>query len=181
MAVYCAFLRGINVNGVKMKMQDLADAFKDMGFLDAVTVLGTGNVVFSAKSDPKALKLLIEHKLSDRFAYTAHIFLRNTVQLMEITDRAKLKPAPEGYHQYYLLCDDLNAIVTLSRHFKIISHAEHESVIAMEDGLLWQVPQGETLSSPFGKEALGRKYTAALTSRNINTIEKVYALMSSKA
>ncbi len=177
MTKYCAFLRGINVNGVKMKMQDLTEAFKAMGFLDAVTVLGTGNVVFSAKSDIKALKLLIERGLSNSFSYDAHIFLRTSTQLTEISERAGQSVVPEDYHQYFLVCDDLNAIIALSHYFKTIPHAVHETLVTMASGLLWQIPKGETLSSAFGKEALGRKYTTSLTSRNINTIEKVYALM----
>lgn len=180
MIVYCAFLRGINVGGNKMDMKELTQVFKAMGFLDAVTVLGTGNVVFSAKSDPKALKLLIESRLSAHFSYDAHIFLRNSFQLKEVLDRAALYPVPEDYHQYFLLCDDLNAIVALNQYFKSAQHAEHESLVTLDNGLLWQVPQGQTLRSDFGKEALGRKYTTSLTSRNIHTLEKAYSLMKTE-
>lgn len=181
MTVYCAFLRGINVNGVKMNMQELAAAFKAMGFLDAVTVLGTGNVVFSARSDVKALKILIEHGLSRRFSYSAHIFLRSASQLMEITERAKLNSVPKDYHQYFLICDDMDAVMALKQFYQSVPLAEYETLVTMENGLLWQVPKGETLNSAFGKEALGKKYTAVLTSRNISTINKVYARMNPHA
>ncbi len=177
MTAYCAFLRGINVNGVKMDMQALKDAFTAMGFLDAVTVLNTGNVVFTARSEVKALKLLLERGLSERFSYDAHVFLRSTEQIAEIIERAKLHPVPEEYHLYFLLCDDLNAIIALKTFYNTARHADYEELVSFDSGLLWQIPKGETLTSEFGKEALGRQYTASLTSRNMNTIEKVYALM----
>jgi len=181
MAVYCAFLRGINVNGVKMNMKDLSGAFKEMGFLDAITVLGTGNVVFSAKSDIRALKLLIEHALSHQFSYDAHIFLRNMDQVKEILNHDLVTDVPENYHLYYLLLDDLNVIVTLKRFFETATKAEFEGMAALNNGLLWLVPKGQTLSSDFGKHALSKKYVATLTSRNINTINKVYSAMQSLA
>ena len=179
MAVYCAFLRGINVNGVKMNMQDLGRAFKEMGFLDAVTVLGTGNVVFSAKSDVRALKLLIEHALSYQFSYDAHVFLRNMDQVAEILNHDLVEEVPEDYHLYHLLLDDLNVIVTLKSVFESVQRAELERMVALNNGLLWLVPKGQTLSSDFGKQALGKKYVATLTSRNINTVAKVFMAMQS--
>ena len=45
---FAAFLRGINVNGNKIKMDALKEAFAGMGFTRARTVLNTGNVVFMA-------------------------------------------------------------------------------------------------------------------------------------
>ena len=45
---YCAFLRGINVGGTKLKMADLKKEFEAAGFTDVITVLATGNVIFSS-------------------------------------------------------------------------------------------------------------------------------------
>ena len=41
----CVFLRGINVNGVRLKMKDLKNVFEDSGFEDVKTVLSTENVI----------------------------------------------------------------------------------------------------------------------------------------
>ena len=48
MKKYIAFLRGINVGNIRIKMSDLKNAFQDMGFQNAVTYLQTGNVVFES-------------------------------------------------------------------------------------------------------------------------------------
>lgn len=54
---YAAFLRG--VMPFNCKMPDLRAAFEAAGFADVATVLGSGNVVFSA---PKALNAMLERK-----------------------------------------------------------------------------------------------------------------------
>jgi len=38
---YCVFLRGINVNGIKIKMDALKKAFQRMGFTNVKTILAT--------------------------------------------------------------------------------------------------------------------------------------------
>ena len=52
MARYVAFLRGISPQN--SKMSELKGCFEAAGFSDVATVLGTGNVVFSAASAPLA-------------------------------------------------------------------------------------------------------------------------------
>ena len=44
---YCVFLRGINVNGIKIKMQDLKAVLTNLGFTDVKTILATGNVILT--------------------------------------------------------------------------------------------------------------------------------------
>ena len=173
MAVYCAFLRGINVKGVKMRMDDLREAFFEMGFLDAVTILGTGNVVFTAQSSAKMLKLIIERALTAKFDYEAYVFLRNYDQIKDVVARSEGHDVPDDYQHYFLICDSLDTIVELNQKFYEVQHAEHEMLITIDNGLYWQVPKGETLSAEFGNAALGQKYRHNLTSRNMNTIIRV--------
>ena len=49
MRCYAAFLRGVNVGGVNLKMADVAAALAAAGFDDVRTVLASGNVVFNAR------------------------------------------------------------------------------------------------------------------------------------
>ncbi|WP_394993096.1 DUF1697 domain-containing protein [Emticicia sp.] len=49
MKKYIAFLRGINVGNIRIKMPDLKTAFEKMGFQNVATYLQTGNVVFDSE------------------------------------------------------------------------------------------------------------------------------------
>ncbi len=172
---YCVFLRGVNANGVKMKMEHLKKAFVDMAYPDAKTILATGNVIISTQSEDDAvLKQGIEKTLSNTFSYDAHVFIRSAEQLSAVMSAAGLLRKPPNCHLYYLICDDKNSISELCGVFSSLAHQQNEALIPIEDGAFWIVPIGATLESAFGTKALGdKKYKNKLTSRSMNTIEKI--------
>ena len=55
MTRYAAFLRGVNVGGVTLKMADVAAAFTAAGFTDVKTVLASGNVLLTSVSSTAAV------------------------------------------------------------------------------------------------------------------------------
>jgi uncharacterized protein (DUF1697 family) len=175
---YCVFLRGVNVNGVKMKMDELKKTFADMPYGDARTVLATGNVIVSSDESPSVMKAAIEAALGSRFHYDACVFLRSAAELKSVVADSKSVAVPEGCHLYYLLCDNKDTVRELAGVFASLPHKQSEAFIPVETGAFWIVPVGETLESPFGSKALGaRKYKDQLTSRNMNTIEKILQAM----
>ncbi|MDF2923028.1 MAG: hypothetical protein K0R57_1942 [Paenibacillaceae bacterium] len=178
---YCVFLRGINVNGISIKMDALKEAFRQMNFSQVQTVLATGNIIAvppeeSAGEDQ--LKALIEAGLSAYFQYDAHVFLYSGDEIAHIHASAQSISVPEGCHLYVLLCDDTEALTQLSQLFASMPRGEQEQWIVSPHGAFWIVPKGSTLSSEFGSKALGdKRYKSKLTSRNMNTIEKIYKML----
>ncbi|MDP2329037.1 MAG: DUF1697 domain-containing protein, partial [Dehalococcoidia bacterium] len=76
MARLVAFLRGVNVGGINIKMADLAQVFTGLGYTDVRTVLASGNVLFDTKErDRTATKRRIEAALTERFGYEAWVIL----------------------------------------------------------------------------------------------------------
>lgn len=73
MKPYIALLRGINVSGQKkIIMNDLKQAFLDLGYIDVTTYVQSGNVVFQVEdgdTNEMLLKLQIEKQLKDVFHY----------------------------------------------------------------------------------------------------------------
>ena len=65
MKKYLAFLRGINVGNIRIKMPDLKIAFLQMGFKNVATFLQTGNVVFESDKNISEIKVILEKGLSD--------------------------------------------------------------------------------------------------------------------
>ena len=53
--MYCAFLRGVNVNGRNMKMDEVCGIFRRAGVDRVSSVLATGNIIF--QSDMAASEL----------------------------------------------------------------------------------------------------------------------------
>ncbi len=195
-----AFLRGVNVNGNKISMAALREAFVGMGFSDARTELNTGNVIFltravpedrtevdrhtnrapSPSDDPtfRDLKKRIENGLKAAFGYDAPVFLRGVPELEALRDAAQALSVPEGCHLYLLLCGSAALPAELEALFASLPHGENESFLPAAGDAFWIVPKGETLSSPFGAKALGAaRFRNQLTSRNWNTVEKVLGRM----
>lgn len=178
---YCVFLRGINVNGISIKMDALKEAFIKMGFTDAKTILATGNVIFTLterNSCGQKTKPYIEKELSKHFLYDAHIIMRSSKEIQDVIFIAQTMDVREECHNYYLLFDDRELLLELKQLFDSMPHSPQEQLMILECGAFWIVPKGATLSSDFGSKVLGnKKYKSRLTSRNINTIQKIYKAM----
>lgn len=175
---FAAFLRGVNVNGNKIKMDALKTAFIKLGFANVRTVLNTGNVVFAVNQPAQELKALIESGLKSALGYDAPVYLRGVSELETLQEAARALSVPDGCHFYLLLCDSAALPAELGALFAATPHGQQEQFHPAAGDAFWIVPKGETLSSPFGGKVLGAKqYKARLTSRNWNTVEKIIKLM----
>jgi uncharacterized protein (DUF1697 family) len=178
---FAAFLRGVNVNGNKISMVALREAFADMGFPGARTELNTGNVIFTAQAVPADRPRTpsdIESGLKAAFGYDAPIFLRSVPELEALRGLAQTLSVPESCHLYLLLCGNAALPAELEALFASLPHGENESFLTAAGDAFWIVPKGETLASPFGAKALGAaRFRNQLTSRNWNTVEKVLGRM----
>jgi uncharacterized protein (DUF1697 family) len=82
---YIAFLRAINVGGRQVKMAELAEHFKAIGYADVETVITTGNVIFDTESQPtEALALDIETKLEPLLGFKSEVFVRSAAEITAI-------------------------------------------------------------------------------------------------
>ena len=88
---YCAFLRGVNVNGTSMKMAEVIKVFSDAGMKDVSTVLASGNILFSSDKKPSELKIILEKAMSHYFEYEAFLFLKNQDEIAEILNNNPFK------------------------------------------------------------------------------------------
>ena len=174
---YCVFLRGVNVNGVTVKMDALKDVFRAMGHPEAKTILATGNIVVRLE-DSAAEKANIERALSEKFSYEAYVFLRSRAELEDVCAAAKEIAVPPDFHCYLLILED-GALASLAETFGSLPHMEGERLLPLGRDAFWLVPKGSTVDSPFGSKALGsRRFKSVLTSRNMNTIQKIMAAMA---
>jgi uncharacterized protein (DUF1697 family) len=87
---FAAFLRGINVGGHRVKMDELRTMFEALGFDGVRTFIASGNVIFDAPSDDaEALEAHIEGGLRKALGYDVDTFLRSAEEVRAI-DRREL-------------------------------------------------------------------------------------------
>ena len=168
---HCAFLRGVNVNGTAMKMAEVCDVFKKAGMKDVSSVLATGNILFESYEAPENLKQKLEKALSEQFHYEAFLFLKTDEEVKGILENSPFEK-DVNLHIYCFICNSGDENLLMQEFLKT-NHQEQEEAKLIKGNFYWKIPKGNTLDSEFGK-ILGKKsFKNILTSRNINTIEKI--------
>lgn len=171
MARYAAFLRGVNVGGVTLKMADLAALFRGAGFTEVRTILTSGNVVLSADGDADTVRSTAEAALRREFGYDAWVLVYDVATLGSIVRGYPFEPELEGHHSYVTFVSDPDVLNELA---DLAGEAGPDETIARGDGVLyWQVPTSATLDSTLGKTMGKRRYKSSTTTRNLRTLGKV--------
>ncbi|SDL89119.1 DUF1697 domain-containing protein [Chryseobacterium taihuense] len=168
---YCAFLRGVNVKGTNMKMADVCKVFQDAGTENVISVLASGNIIFSSDKKREELKSILEKSMSEYFNYEAFLFLKTEKETENIW---KVNPFidKDDFHSYAFVGNE-NVENILMKEFQEAAKAKGEEGKIVNNIFYWQVPKGNTLDSGFGK-ILGKKSLKdQFTSRNLNTFEKI--------
>jgi uncharacterized protein (DUF1697 family) len=87
---YIAFLRGINIGGHQVKMEQLREFFRESGFNSVRSYIQTGNIFLeTTESDRAALTRKIEQHLFDVLGYEVPTFLRT---ISEVENALQLDP-----------------------------------------------------------------------------------------
>ena len=168
---YCAFLRGVNVNGTSMKMAEVMNVFTDAGMKEVSSVLASGNILFSSDKKPSELKKILEKSMSEYFNYEAFLFLKNENEISEIVNNNPFNKAEDLHIYVFVGIEDVETL--LMEEFSKSDKTENEKAEIVADTFYWQVPKGNTLDSTFGKVLGKKKLKDKITSRNMNTFEKI--------
>lgn len=152
-------------------MADVKKTFEDAGMCHVETVLATGNVIFTSEKTADELKMILEKTLSETFHYEAFLFIKTKEEVISILKNSPFEKK-ENLHNYVFISLPETENV-LMEQFRNSEKTENEEAEIVKNTFYWQVPKGSTLNSSFGK-ILGKKdLKSKITSRNINTFEKI--------
>ena len=169
MTRYVALLRGVNVGGVNIKMAELASVVGDLGYTDVTTVLASGNVLFTTPDAAAAAKSALEAALRERFGYEAWVHVLPVDAIRDII-AAYPFPRSEDRHAYVVFAMKPEV---RSELLAVQLDPEVEQAQAGDGVLYWSVPKGATLDSAMGKAQSKAAYKPWLTTRNLNTLERL--------
>ncbi|MGE0218601.1 DUF1697 domain-containing protein [Mycolicibacterium sp.] len=168
---YAAFLRGVNVGGVTLKMAAVADALRGAGFTDVKTLLASGNVVLDSPSDTATVRATAERALRDEFGYDAWVLVYDLATLGALSAAYPFPREVDGHHSYITFVSDDAVLAELSELADLPGDGEK---IEPGDGVIyWQVRRANTLDSSMGKTMGKKRYKSSTTTRNLRTIDKV--------
>jgi uncharacterized protein (DUF1697 family) len=179
MKKYIALLRGINISGKnKISMPSLKLAFEEIGFLDVITYINSGNVIFSSNiQDKNELIRKIEDIIVDKFKLDIPVTVLSAKELSDI-----LKNAPKWWDTDNKEIYD-NAIFVISptsveEVFAEVGDAkpEYEKVCNYGNVIFWSAllkSFSKTRWSKIASSSVNNKVTI----RNANTIKKLLELV----
>ena len=171
MTKYAAFLRGVNVGGVNLKMAEVATALTDAGFANVRTILASGNVLLESSAGVATVRKKAEAALRERFGYDAWVLAYDIDTVRAIVDAYPFEREVDGYQSYVTFVTDKAVLDELA---ELGERAGPEEKISRGDGVVyWQVPKGATLDSTIGKTMGKPRYKSSTTTRNLRTLVKV--------
>ena len=171
MTRYAAFLRGVNVGGVNLKMAEVATALGNTGFDNVRTILASGNVVLDGAGSAASVRKKAEAALREAFGYDAWVLVYPLETVRAIADGFPFEAEVDGHHSYVTFVSDPDILDELAA---LSADAGPQEKIARGDGVLyWQVSKSATLESTIGKTMGSKRYKSSTTTRNLRTLAKV--------
>ena len=168
-----AFLRGVNVGGVNLKMAEVVAALTDAGFADVTTVLASGNVVMTSGAAVGTVRKKAEKALRDAFGYDAWVLAYDVDTVRAVSEAFPFDREVDGHHSYVTFVTEADVLDEL---VELATDAGPDEQIQRGEGVVyWQVPKTGTLDTTIGKTMGKKRYKSSTTTRNLRTIEKVLA------
>ncbi len=174
---YIALLRGINVGGKnKVPMSDLKNCFENAGFLNTMTYINSGNVIFD--SEEQSTIMLVkkcEEIIQKEFGFPIRLALIDVSTLKDALDHI-----PEWWgddsnskHNAIFVIQPSNAKEVIINVGKI--KPEYEQVYAYKEIIFWSAPL-KTFSRTRWSKVVGTKAYQNITIRNANTTKRLLEL-----
>lgn len=169
MTKYAAFLRGVNVGGVNLKMADVAATLTEAGFENVRTILATGNILLESSAGVAAVREKAEAALRERFGYEAWVLAYDIDTVRAIDEAYPFERERDGYQSYVTFVSDADILDELAD----LEPVPKEQISRGDGVIYWQVPKGSTLDSTIGATMGQKRYKSSTTSRNLRTLGKV--------
>jgi uncharacterized protein (DUF1697 family) len=172
---YVAFLRGMNVGGHRVKMEQLRALFEGLKFSNVSTFIASGNVIFeTASTDATGLEARIEATLERGLGYEVGTFLRTPAELAAVAAfqpfAAEADVPGHTIHVGFLrhapgeqFADSLSSFRTTFDDFRL------------RGSELYWLTRGRSSDSAVSWPQLTKVIASPLTMRNVTTIRKLVA------
>ena len=177
MKQFVSFLRGINVGGNNIiKMETLRCEFENIGFHSVRTYIQSGNVIFDTEiADKNKIEKKIEKALSIKFNYNAKVLVRSKKEMENtVAHFPTIFTDANWKHNVIFLSSEINS-KDIIKQFNIKNEIEQ---LSYYDGVLFWSANLSTITRSTMLKLSTRKEYKEMTVRNVNTTNKILALMN---
>ena len=179
MKKYIALLRGINVGGKnKVTMSELKLLFEKLGFIDVITYINSGNVIFTSIGDlEKEIGEKCEKAINEQFNLNIPILV---ISLQDLSDALINAPIwwdkdKQSKHNAIFVMPPITSKEIVDQ----IGTSEYEQVYCYKNIIFWSAP-----IKTFSKTKMTRMTSTpiynSVTIRNANTTKKLLQIALSE-
>ncbi len=165
-------LRGVNVGGRTLKMDELKVCLEKAGYKNVITVLQTGNIIL--ESDTKnqtGLSQSLKTLLFAIYHFNAQLITLSPSLLKSILEKNPFHKVQKDFHRYIVFTKNEFEKDIAENHPWLDNKTEE---VRIGNGVIyWNVKKGFTLESSFGKYIAKVSTKEFTTTRNCNTLEKI--------
>ena len=175
--IYVALLRGINVGGnAKIEMSKLKTVFESLDCKDVVTYINSGNVIFQDNRSEEELVPLIEAAIAKDFKLNVRIVLRDLDNIRTLCLKIPTSWTNDSQQRtdVLFLWEEIDSAGILK---KIVINKDLENVRYIASALVWNTDRKNVFRGSTVK-LIKTDFYKHMTIRNINTVRKLYELMS---
>ena len=169
---YFAFLRAINVGGHTIKNAELVKLFAGAGIPGAETFIASGNVTFTSTAKPAALEQKLEAHFEQQLGYEVKTFLRTRAELEGVGTTRPFSKARHASAKVLVVGFLAEAPTPAQKKLLAGFNNEESEFAAVGRELYWLCQVGQSQSA-FFKVPFEKRFGAACTWRNMNTVERL--------
>lgn len=173
---YLILLRGINVGGNNIiKMERLRQVLHEHGYQNVATYIQSGNVVLESKLTAAKLTSELEKLLADAFHYRARVVVVSLPQL--VTVLAEMPRDWKTNHDIRCYIAFVKEPTTAKDVAEALSPREGIDFVATGKRVVYMTTLTSGLTKSGFTKIVGTKIYQDMTIRNLNTTQKLLALM----
>jgi uncharacterized protein (DUF1697 family) len=173
MALYAAFLRGMNLGNRRITNDDLCRAFAAIGFADARSFRASGNVAFEAqRAKPTALAKKIESGLERELGYAVPAYVRTAAEMRDIVGQTPFTGAQLKRSKGKLQVGLLAAAPRAAARRSVLAMSGDDDLLAIAGAELYWLPRGGLSESELDLAAVARQL-GDFTVRTMGTLQQM--------
>ena len=174
---YVAFLRGINVGGHRVKMDQLRDLFTAVKLANVSTFIASGNVIFDAPdTDTAALETRIEAQLKNALGYAVDTFVRTPAALAAVAAFQPFAAEELATAGHTLHVGFLRGPLGDVAGMKLLAFRSAMDDFRVNGREMYWLCRGRTTDSLVSWPLVAKTVAVSSTMRNVTTIRKLAAL-----
>ncbi len=169
---FVVFLRGINVGGHhKVPMAELKTLLKSMGFSSIKTFLASGNIVLEGGEE---LVLTIQKRLEQHFGFSIPCFIIPFEKLQKLVESAPFDTVEAGKKIKHYVTFSADG-VSIPKPLPWSSGDGSFQIILQQESAVYSFIDLEKGKTTDAMKVLEKFLGKNITTRNINTLEKIVA------